>query len=297
MWEGKGEPGDNLEDVLAAEAAAWIKQPRDAPFYLAYWAFHVHSPWMARPDQVDYFRAKANPDDGQRNPVYAGMVQTLDDAVGTLVSALEESEQLDNTLIVFMSDHGGCDKSYADNTVMPDEFLTTPVTSNSPLREGKGTIYEGGIRVPLIVSWPGVVEPDTTCDALVRGTDWYPTLLELLGEQPQPDQVFDGASFAPALRGQPVEERPVFVHYPHGIKAGSTVRAGDWKLTRFYQTDAKPVVHHELYNLADDAGESINLAIRHPEKARELNALLTAHLDIIGAIIPQPNPAWTGIRR
>ncbi len=292
VWKDKGKPGDNLEDVLAAEAAAWIKQPRDEPFYLAYWSFQVHSPWMARPDQVDYYRARVNPDDGQRNPVYAGMVQTLDDAVGTLVSALEESGQLENTLIVFMSDHGGCNKSYADASVMPEEFLTTPVTSNSPLRSGKGDIYEGGVRVPLLVSWSGHIEAGSVCDAVVTGTDWYPTLLEILGETAQPDQHFDGASFAPALQGNPVAERPVFIHYPHDDRAGSIVRLGNWKLMRFYQTDNKPVVRHELYNLAEDVGESFNLAVRHPEKVAKLGALLTAHLDEIGAIIPQPNPAW-----
>ncbi len=147
VWKDKGKPGDNLEDLLVEEAARFIEAQAEsnAPFFLAYWAFQVHSPWQAKKDQIDRYRDKAKPDARQRNPVYAGMVETLDDAVGILVQALKNSGQLDNTVIVFTSDNGGFDYNHA-GPHMPDEFKQVPVTDNHPLRAGKATVYEGGIK-------------------------------------------------------------------------------------------------------------------------------------------------------
>ena len=286
VWKGKGKPGDNLEDVLATEAANYIRQKRDRPFFMTYRAFEVHSPWQATKEQVDHFLAKADPKNPQRNAVYAGMVQGLDNAVGTLVKTLEESSQLDNTLIVFLSDNGGYitpNKQY-----MLPEYHTTPPTSNAPLRDGKATLYEGGVRVPLIISWPGKVAPGTSSDVLVAMTDWFPTFCELLS-LPKPDaQPQDGSSFAPALRGKPVERKNIAFHFPHGAKAGSALREGDWKLIRRYAT----ANGNELYDLATDLGETKNLAGEQPGKVAALNQQLDTYLKTTGAIIPIANPAW-----
>ena len=137
--KAKATPATTSRILLAAEAAAFIRQKRDRPFYMAYWAFQVHSPWQATAAQVDYFRAKADPKNPQRNAVYAGMMQCLDNAVGTLVKALEDSGQLENTLIVFLSDNGGYIKP--NQQYMLPEYHTTPPTSNAPLRDGKATLY------------------------------------------------------------------------------------------------------------------------------------------------------------
>jgi arylsulfatase A-like enzyme len=157
VWENHGEPGDHLEDLLADEAVKFIHQHKDVPFYMNYWAFEVHSPWQAKEKQIDKYRARANPDSPQRNPVYAGMLETLDEVVGRLVEALEQAGVLDRTIIIFTGDNGPYIKPNKEH--MPEEFHEVPVSSAYPLRDGKGQIYEGGTRVPLIVIWPGRVEP------------------------------------------------------------------------------------------------------------------------------------------
>ncbi len=290
VWKDKGKPGDNLEDLLAAEAAAYIRQKRDRPFFMTYWAFQVHSPWQATPAQVDHFRAKADPKNPQRNAVYAGMVQSLDNAVGTLVQALEESGQLNNTIIIFLSDNGGYiqpNKQY-----MLPEYHTTPTTSNAPLRDGKATLYEGGIRVPMLISWPENIVPGTTNEALVATTDWFPTFCEIFSLPKPAGQPQDGYSFAPALRSQPVARKNIAFHFPHGANAGSAVREGNWKLIRRYAANGQPGLDHELYDLAADLGETKNLAAQQPEKVVALSAQLDAYLKETGAIIPAANPAW-----
>lgn len=290
VWKGKGKPGDNLEDLLADEAAAFIRQKRDRPFYMAYWAFQVHSPWQATAAQVDYFRTKADPINPQRNAVYAGMMQCLDNAVGTLVKALEDSGQLENTLIVFLSDNGGYIKP--NQQYMLPEFHTTPPTSNAPLRDGKGTLYEGGIRVPLIIAWPGKVAPGTSSDALVAMTDWFPTFCELVELAKPENQPQDGVSFAAALRGMPAARDQVAFHFPHGANAGTALREGNWKLIRRYAADGKPGLGHELYDLAADLGESNDVAGQHPQKVAALSRHLDEYLKTTAAIVPAPNPAF-----
>jgi arylsulfatase A-like enzyme len=286
VWKDKGKQGDNLEDTLAAEAAAFIRQKRERPFFMSYWAFEVHSPWQAKPGQVEHFRAKADPKNPQRNAVYAGMVQSLDDAVGTLVQALEETGQLQNTIIIFLSDNGGY--ITPNKQFMLPEYHTTPPTSNAPLRDGKATLYEGGIRVPLIISWPGKIAAGTTSEALVSMTDWFPTFCELLSLPKPEGQPQDGHSFASALRGEPAARKNIAFHFPHGAQAGTSVREGNWKLIRRYaKADGD-----ELYDLASDLGEATNLAAQKPEKVAALNAQLDAYLKTTGGIIPIANPAW-----
>jgi arylsulfatase A-like enzyme len=294
VWKNKGQPGDNLEDVLAAEAVAWLKQPRQKPFFMTYWAFEVHSPWQAKDAQIAYFHAKAKAGVPQRNPVYAGMLQTLDETVGRLIRTLEESGQTENTIIIFMGDNGGVERAYREH--MPAEFQTTPVTSNLPLRAGKGSIYEGGVRVPLIVHWPGHTPPGQVSDALVSSMDWYPTLLAMLGLAPRAGQTFDGISIVPALQGGTLVRDTLGCHFPHRIpnlsEPASSIRQGQWKLIRFYGAGPQRTNTYELYDLAADPGEQNNLAEQQPDKVKELAVLLDAYLQKIEAVIPRPNPAY-----
>jgi len=306
VWKNHGQPGDNLEDDLCDEAVKFIQQHagKGQPFYLNYWAFEVHSPWQAKPGQIAKYRAKANPKSLQRNPVYAGMVETLDEAVGRLVAALDEAGVRDNTVIVFNSDNG---PYFIPNaTYMPAEFAKVPVTSAQPLRAGKGTIYEAGTRVPLIVVWPGKVKPGTRTAALFQSTDFFPTLAELLGWQIPPGVHFDGISQRSVLEGSEPVRTEVFCHFPHPEAHGeyemmpaitpatpaSSVRSGDWKLIRFYCDNPDQTDRYELYNLAADPGERHNLAAQQPERVQTLAARLDEFLTTTAAVVPVKNPRY-----
>ena len=167
-----------------------------------FWTYGVHIPFQARKELIDYFQTKADPKSGQRNPTYAGMIKHTDDAIGKVWKAVEEAGLADKTVILFYSDNGGV------NWGSP-----IPITDNSPLRGGKGDIYEGGVRVPGFVIWPGVTKPGSRCDLAINTRDLFPTLAEICSLKDLPK--FDGRSVAPALAGKAMEERPVFTHYPH----------------------------------------------------------------------------------
>jgi arylsulfatase A-like enzyme len=275
VWPGHGKPGDNLEDSLAEEAVKFIHQHKDQPFFLNYWAFQVHSPWQAKDAQIEKYRKKADPHALQRNPVYAGMVETLDDAVGRIVSALEETGALGRTIIVFTSDNGPY--FVANKEHMPGEFSKVPVTSAQPLRAGKQTIHEGGLRVPLVVVWPGVTRPGSETDDLVANTDFFPTFADMLGLEVPAGVEFDGVSQRPVFEGGPPPRDEFFCHFPHRQDAGrnphqpaptvqapaSILRKGDWKLIRYYLEGPDFTNLHELYYLKHDPGERTDLASRN----------------------------------
>ena len=168
FWPGKGEDGEHIEDRMAAEASDFMRRNKDRPFLLNYWCFSVHAPIEGKPELVEKYRAKGNPDNPQRNPINGAMVETLDDAVGTLVGTIDELGIADDTVIVFFSDNGGIIHRFDGGVA---------VTSNAPLRSGKSSIYEGGVREPLVFVWPGTVEPGSRSDAIVQSIDFYPTLL------------------------------------------------------------------------------------------------------------------------
>ena len=304
VWPGHGKPGDNLEDLLCDEAVKFIHQHKDEPFFLNYWAFQVHSPWQAKDKQIEKYRAKADPENLQRNPVYAGMVETLDEAVGRLISALEETGVLDRTIIVFTSDNGPY--FIANKQHMPAEFGGVPVTSAHPLRAGKQTVYEGGLRVPLIVKWPGVTKPGSQSDALFLLTDFFPTFTDLL-DLPLADGIrFDGISQRRALEGGAAVRDEIFVHFPHRPDAGryqrqpaptplsptTAMRKGDWKLIRYYFRNDDLSHRHELYHLAEDPGERHDLSAAKPEKLTELIALMDQRLAETEAVLPIKNPNY-----
>lgn len=294
FWPDQGKPGEHIEDRMATEAMKFIEKNRDRPFYLNYWAFSVHGPWNAKPELVDQYRKSADPKSPQRNPVYAAMIHSLDDAIGKLLDTLDRLKLTDRTLIVFTSDNGGV--HWLDDR-MRAAGLESPPTSNAPLRGGKATLYEGGTRVPSIIVWPGRVKPGTVSDAFVSTVDWYPTLLEATGVAPASGQQFDGVSQMSAVLGKPGPRDTLFCFFPHytpatGNLPGVWVRRGDWKLIRFFHDGDDQKHRHELYNLKDDLGETKNLAETMPEKVRELDALIDGHLRDIHAVLPRPNPNY-----
>jgi arylsulfatase A-like enzyme len=214
----------------------------------------------------------------QSDPVYAAMVEHVDDNVGRIVDALETKGILDDTIIVFTSDNGGL--STAEGSP----------TCNSPALEGKGWLYDGGVRVPLAVRWPKHIQPSSTTDAIVTGVDFYPTLLEMCELEPQPQQHVDGKSFASVLKGENDFDRgPIFWHFPHygnqGGTPGCAIRNNDWKLIEFYEDNRV-----ELYNLAEDIREQNNLIEQEPETAKQLLELLHGWQKEVEAVMPTPNP-------
>jgi arylsulfatase A-like enzyme len=283
-----GPPGEHLPDRLAREAVSFMETNRSGPF-LVYLSFYdVHTPLMAREDlRLKYEeRAKNLPKqeprfgrEGERDvrlvqdhAVYAGMVDAMDQAVGKVLDALDRLKLSDRTIVVFTSDNGGLSTSEGSPT------------SNQPLRAGKGWLYEGGVRVPLIVRAPGVTRAGKVSAVPAAGQDLVPTLLDLAG-LPAPRGV-DGVSLTPALRGKKMAERPLFWHYPHygnqGGAPGGAVRLGDWKLIVWYEDDRA-----ELYNLDKDPGEQRDLAKKNPAKALELRNLLESWRAQTRGLMPQ----------
>jgi len=281
-------------DRLAGELNAFVAAHRDQPFFAFLSFYDVHIPLWSRPELQAKFEAKARQvrQDGpatiregasdvrqvQDHAVYAGMIEGMDEAVGQVLAGLEAAGVADRTVVIFTSDNGGLSSAEGSPT------------SNLPLRGGKGWMYEGGVRVPLIVRWPGHTRAGAVCDNYLISTDYYPTILELAGLAPRPAQHIDGKSFASLLEGKQKSDRgPIFWHYPHygnqGGSPASAVRDGDWKLIEFLEDGDV-----ELYNLGDDLGEHRNLAGKQPERAAEMKQRLDAWRTAVGAQMPSPNP-------
>ena len=270
--------GEYLTDREADEAVTFIKKHHKKPFFLYMAHYAVHTPLQARKDLVAKYKAKTPTN--QKNPTYAAMVHSVDDALGRIMATLDECGVAGNTLVIFTSDNGG---------------LLGP-TNNAPLRAGKGHPYEGGIREPLIVRWPRAVKPGTTCHVPVTSVDYFPTVCEAAGVPLPKDRPIDGESIMPLLAQTGTLKRDaIFWHFPHyrgGIVPYSIIRAGDWKLLKRY--DGKT---WELFNLKDDLSETTDLADKHPDVVRRLDARLVAHLKTIGAKMPKPNPDYQPKRK
>ncbi|AKJ65423.1 sulfatase [Kiritimatiella glycovorans] len=285
-------PKEHIEDRMAEEAVAWMKSlPDDQPFYMNYWQFSVHAPFDAKQELIEYYERKIeeelDPDDPQRCATYAAMVHSLDDAVGTLLDAVEERGIADRTAFVFFSDNGGN---------MYDVVEGRPPTSNKPLRGGKATVFDGGMRVPCIVAWPGLTEPGSRTDAMIQSTDFYPTLHRLL-DMPLPEGYeFDGVDFTPVLRGRSFDRGPIFGYFPHDprvpdwLPPSMTVHYDNWKLIRTFHFGEDGGHEYRLYNLAEDIGETRNLAEAYPEKVALLDRMMQRHLEEVDAVTPEPNP-------
>jgi arylsulfatase A-like enzyme len=293
--------GTHICDTLTDEAIAFLQEHRDKPFLMNLWFYDVHAPFEAKERLTETFREKVDPDNPQRCPTMAAMLKVMDQNLGRVLDTLDRLELTEKTLIIFTSDNGGNMYNRVDGT--------TP-TNNHPLRGGKATIYEGGHRVPLIVSWPGHVAPDTVNETEpVTSIDYYPTLLDILGLEPAPGQILDGKSILPILEGgKSIDREAIFCHFPHYVPAtgnlpSTSVRKGEWKLIRFYADGEDQEDRYELYHLTDDLGENRNLAKELPEKVRELDALIDEHLARTDPLVPFPNPeyrksydGWSGNR-
>jgi arylsulfatase A-like enzyme len=274
----EGKEGEYLVDRLTDEAIRFITSSKDQPFFLYLPHYTVHTPLQAKPELVAKYRSKAaqHPELPHHNAVYAAMIESLDDGVGRLLAALDELKLRDNTLVIFTSDNGGLLSS----------------TSNVPLRAGKGSAYEGGVRVPLIFSYPPVIAAGSASDVPAMSIDLAPTLVELCGlELAQPPK-WDGVSLASSLKGGGgVQRDTLYWHYPHYHPGGASpygaIRADDYRLVESYE-DGKV----ELYNLKEDVGERHDLAAAQPAKRDELLARLRAWRGSVAAQMPSPNPAY-----
>jgi arylsulfatase A-like enzyme len=284
-----GPKGEYLTDRLTDEAIAFITEDRgDQPFLLYLSHYAVHTPIQAKAELTEHYKGK-EPVGGQDNAKYAAMIQSVDEGVGRIVRALIEHDLDDDTIIIVTSDNGG----------------HGGVTSNAPLRGGKGMLYEGGVRVPMIIAWPGRIPAGVTCNTPVIGVDMIPTMLSLSG-LPSPAAVtLDGVDLSPLLLGvedaaDALKGRPLYWHFPAYLEAGgaapgiwrttpaSVIRIGDWKLIEFFEDGRL-----ELYNLADDVGETTNLIEDHPQRAATMHEQLEAWRAETNAAIPHElNPTY-----
>jgi len=282
-------PDQHIEDRMAQEAVAWIERVQDGPFFLNYWMFSVHAPFDAKQRLIDKYRGLVDPAGPHRSSTYAAMVESMDDAVGTLLDALDRLGLADDTIVIFTSDNGGNMYNAVDGTT---------ATSNAPLRGGKATIFEGGVRVPQVIAWPGVTQPGSRSDVLTQSEDFYPTLLAGLGLPAAAGQIFDGVSILPALRGERQEHPPVFTFFPHAPEVpgwapeSAAVHAGRWKLIRLFHQGEEGRHRHLLFDLENDLGERSDRAAELPDTVRELDALIEEFLDRTAAVRPVPNPAF-----
>ncbi len=295
-----GIEGEYLTDRLTNEAVDFLERHRDERFLLVFSHYAVHTPLEAKADMIDKYSAKADDlppasepairSEGsevftklrQDHPVYAGMVESTDESVGRILDTLEELDLASNTVVVFVSDNGGLSTLHRNQTRMP--------TSNMPLRAGKGWLYEGGIRAPLIVKWPEGARGGRVESHLATTTDLYPTLLDIAGLSAIPDQHLDGVSLAPLLRGEDeVDRDTLYWHFPHYHGSGNTptgaIRAGNVKLIEWFEDDRV-----ELYYLTDDLGERTDLAMRSGSEVVELRKRLAEWRNEVGALMPKPNP-------
>jgi arylsulfatase A len=272
-----GKEGEYLTDRLTDEAIAFVTANKDRPFFLYLPHYTVHTPLQAKAEIVDKYRAKAErlPDQPHKNAVYAAMIESLDTGVGRLLAALDELKLRENTIVIFTSDNGGLLSS----------------TSNPPLRAGKGSAYEGGVRVPLIVSYPPAIAAGSTSDVPAMSIDLFPTLANLCGLAKEKSNRWDGVDLSPVLRQTGTIERDALHwHYPHYHPGGATpygaIRAGGYRLVEHYESGKV-----ELYHLEDDVGESNDIAATHATLRDDLLAQLRAWRKDVGAQMPSPNPS------
>ena len=288
-WDGKpagvkGRDGEYLTDLLTDQACDWLKKQRSNPFFLYLPHYTVHIPLQAKEEVIEKYPADPKFTGKQNSSVYAAMLESLDDGIGRIMAKLDELKLKDNTLVIFTSDNGG---------LVTLEGPHTPATSNAPLREGKGYLYEGGIRVPLIMHWPAKIKTGEI-NGPVSSIDLLPTILDAC-ELPRPDNV-DGETiirFWPRP-GEPIPDPAIptlYWHYPHysnqGGKPGGAMRFGNWKLIEFYENGRR-----ELYDLSKSPNESRNLAAEQPQIVAELAAKLDAWRKATAADMPTSNPDY-----
>ncbi|MDD4871379.1 MAG: sulfatase [Kiritimatiellae bacterium] len=269
-----GPHGEYLTDRLGDEALKFLENNKDKPFFLYFPNYAVHTPLQAKKDLTEKYLGKNLPAKGQNGATYAAMVQSVDENVGKIMRKLDELGIADNTIVFFMSDNGGLET----------------VTSNAPLRAGKGTLYEGGVREPWIVKWPEVVKPGSRCSVPVISTDFFSTIMEMAGVSGEAAKTPDGLSIVPLLKQNgEISRDALYWHYPHYhlTNPSGAIRCGDFKLIEYYE-DGKL----ELYDLKNDLSETTDLAAKMPEKAAELRRKLDDWRKSVGAQMPTPNPDY-----
>lgn len=281
---GPGQAGDYLTDRLTDHALELIKRQSDQSFFISLWYHTVHTPIQGKQNLIEHFQSK-KPGSVHNHPTYAAMLASLDQNIGRLLQQLEASGLAENTIVILTSDNGGVDFPTGKSG-------NRPPTKNAPFRSGKGTLYEGGIRVPLMVRWPGLTQAGSICDAPVTSEDFFPTFVESLAVKSADLNEIDGESLMPLLL-DPQAKRPARVlgwHYPHyypRMTPGSAIRDGRWKLIHFYEDDRV-----ELYDLEEDPGEESDLAGSQPDVAKQMRSKLESWRQATGANAPLPNPAW-----
>lgn len=278
----------HIDDYLGDRAVEYIEDNKDKPFMMCFWLYDVHAPFQSKPELVEKWKKKADPNNPQHSPTMAAMIEVMDDNVGRVLDALEANGIADDTIVIFTSDNGGNMYDVADDT--------TP-TNNEPLRSGKGNNYEGGVRIPLIVRWPGKTQSGAVNDSVISTVDHYPALLEMTGQDKRPDDHKDGVSYVPALQGKAFDRGPTICGFSHFVRAtmnvpNTWIRSGDWKLMRFWFDGAGQEHRYELYNLKDDIGETKNLASAYPEKVQSMAAQLDSYHRKSGALKPNPNKSY-----
>jgi len=275
--------GQYLTDLLRDKAVEFMEQNRDRPFFLYLSHYAVHTPLQAKEELIEKYTNKPGVA-GQNNPVYAAMIESVDENVGRIMESLDRLGLAGNTVVFFFSDNGG----------------VYGITSMQPLRGGKGMLYEGGMRVPMIVRWPDKVRR-RMCDVPVIGIDFYPTILEMANAPKPTGHILDGESIAALLSGgKSLSRKAIYWHFPAYLQANygwketwrttpaGAVRAGDWKLIEYFEDERL-----ELYNLKDDIGEQHNLAKQMPAKTSELHDLVVNWRKSVGASVPrEQNPLY-----
>ena len=280
--------GQYLTDRLTSEAELFIEQHKDKPFFLYLAHYAVHIPMKAKVELIAKYRALPRPERGQNNPVYAAMIESVDESIGRLMRKLERSGLAENTVFIFTADNGG---------LSAPEGPDTPATDNAPLRAGKGYLYEGGLRVPLIVAWPRRIEAGSANHTPVYSADLFATVLAIGGVKNTTG--VDGMSLLPLLTGRGQFKREaLYWHYPHYSnqsmnagdfdQPGGAIRQGDYKLIEFYQDN-----HVELYDLKHDLSEKNDLAHSHPQQAAELRQKLATWRQAVGAQMMTLNPLYS----
>jgi|TARA_B100001964_G_scaffold195319_1_gene219291 arylsulfatase A-like enzyme len=303
-----GPKGEYITDRLTDEAIRFVERYKNEPFFLNFSHHAVHGPWGHKEDYTKQFANKVDPRGHQKNPIMASMLKSVDESLGRLLDKLDRLGLTDNTLFIFYSDNGGNTHSNLPGARGMDvkqghpkwKFVQDwkkwagdqPPTNNAPLREGKGRIYEGGQRVPLMVRWPGQVESGSISDSIVGPIDLYPTILEAAGLEKPKEHIVDGESIVPILKHTgKLNRQAYFTWFPHLIPAVS-VRQGDWKLIRRFEPHPKYPETVELYNLKNDVGETRNLAGKMSKKVDDLQALIDGFVKETGALYPKSNPAY-----
>lgn len=294
-----GPKGEYITDRLTDEVIKFVKEKKESPFfvYLSYYA--VHLPMQAKQNDIEKYERKRKMFDfqgeefvkqgdtyfkmNQNMPIYAAMIESLDQNIGRLIQCLKDEGLDGNTIIIFTSDNGGMATSNRTDNIP---------TSNLPLRSGKGTLYEGGIRVPTFVRWKGVIQPRVIKETPIIGTDFYPTLLDLCQLPLLPKQHIDGVSFAPLLKGETFDRGPIFWHYPHysgglGGCPSAAVRQGNYKLIEFFEDK-----HVELYDVVNDKSEKTDLSGKKPRLMKRMKKQLYHWYRNVNAQMPIKNPYY-----